>query len=70
MTEFQPDTKYDFWHYRGVFLFLTEEDDIEKYITIMKTSINLLIGTFSENGPKKCSGLDIKQYKVLMKGEL
>ena len=22
----------------------------------------LTVGTFSENGPKKCSGLDIKQY--------
>ena len=22
----------------------------------------LVIGTFSENGPKKCSGLDITQY--------
>jgi hypothetical protein len=29
-----------------------------------RKSVNgyLTIGTFSENGPKKCSGLEIKQY--------
>ena len=46
-----------------------DEEDIEKYITIMKNSINidgyLVIGTFSENGPKKCSGLEIKQYSEM-----
>ena len=66
VTEFQPDTKYDFWHDRAAFHFLTNEEDIEKYITIMKNSIKtdgyLVIGTFSDEGPKKCSGLDIKQY--------
>ncbi|MBT4484686.1 MAG: class I SAM-dependent methyltransferase [Candidatus Latescibacteria bacterium] len=69
VTEFQPDTQYDFWHDRVTFHFLTDEDDIEKYITIMKSSLNsegyLVIGTFSENGPKKCSGLEIKQYSEM-----
>jgi len=69
VTEFQPDTKYDFWHDRAAFHFLTDKEDIEKYITIMKNSINidgyLVIGTFSENGPNKCSGLEIKQYSEM-----
>ena len=66
ITAFQPVTKYDFWYDRAVFHFLTEAESIAKYKDILLKSLNLnahfLLGTFSENGPKKCSGLDIKQY--------
>lgn len=69
VTEFKPDTEYDFLHDRAAFHFLTDEEDIEKYVTIMKHTVNingyLVIGTFSEEGPKKCSGLDIKQYSEM-----
>ncbi len=69
VTEFRPDTQYDFWHDRAAFHFLTDEEDIEKYITTMKSFINidgfLVIGTFSENGPNTCSGLEIKQYSEI-----
>jgi hypothetical protein len=43
---------------------LTTPSQISKYIEIAEKSVNgyLIIGTFSDNGPKKCSGLDIKQY--------
>ncbi|MFC1692854.1 class I SAM-dependent methyltransferase [Candidatus Latescibacterota bacterium] len=41
VTDFKPDTKYDFWHDRAAFHFLTDEEDIEKYITIIKNSINI-----------------------------
>ena len=43
---------------------MTTEEQIKKYTEITQKWINgyLIIGTFSENGPKKCSGLDIKQY--------
>ncbi len=63
---FEPTEKYDFWHDRAAFHFLTDDTDIEKYISTAKDSINpsglLVIGTFSEKGPKKCSGIEIKQY--------
>ena len=64
ITEFKPETKYDIWHDRATFHFLTTEEQIKKYTEITQKWINgyLIIGTFSENGPKKCSGLDIKQY--------
>ncbi len=69
VTEFHPDIQYDLWHDRAAFHFLTDEEDIEEYIKIMKRSIKsdgyLLIGTFSDNGPKKCSGLEIKQYSEM-----
>ena len=43
---------------------LLSPDQIEKYLTIAHRSINgyMTIGTFSENGPTKCSGLEIKKY--------
>jgi len=64
ITEFKPETTYDIWHDRATFHFLTTQEQIKKYSEITQKWIDgfLIIGTFSENGPKKCSGLDIKQY--------
>ncbi|MDD3005558.1 class I SAM-dependent methyltransferase [Flavobacterium sp.] len=64
ITNFEPETTFDIWHDRATFHFLTTKEQIEKYLNIAKKSVNgyMTIGTFSENGPTKCSGLDIKQY--------
>ena len=66
ITDFEPKVKFDFWHDRAAFHFLTSEDKINKYVSIAENSINpngyLILGTFSEQGPTKCSGLEIKQY--------
>ncbi|MEI2274335.1 class I SAM-dependent methyltransferase [Sphingobacterium sp. ML3W] len=69
ITHFVPTESYDFWHDRAAFHFLTSEDDIAGYLKKVKENINpdgiLVIGTFSEQGPKKCSGIEIKQYSEL-----
>ena len=64
INQFEPTTKYDVWHDRAAFHFLTNELDINKYVKTVEKSVSqhLIIGTFSEDGPKKCSGLEIKQY--------
>jgi|ERR1035437_402919 SAM-dependent methyltransferase len=66
VTDFVAPVQFDFWHDRAAFHFLTTEDNIYKYISIAEDAIKqngyLILGTFSENGPKKCSGLEIKQY--------
>ncbi|MEO7265084.1 MAG: class I SAM-dependent methyltransferase [Ferruginibacter sp.] len=66
VTEFVPPVQFDFWHDRAAFHFLTDEESINKYVSIAENGIKengyLILGTFSEEGPKKCSGLDIKQY--------
>jgi len=64
ITEFEPNTTYDIWHDRATFHFLTTAEQVAKYMDTARKSVNgyLSIGTFSENGPKKCSGLEIKQY--------
>lgn len=65
-ANFAPEEKYDFWHDRAAFHFLTKEVDVENYVHTVRKSLNtngvLVIGTFSETGPKKCSGMEIKQY--------
>lgn len=66
ITEFNPIVKFDFWHDRAAFHFLTQEEKISKYVSIAESAINkngyLILGTFSDEGPKKCSGLEIQQY--------
>ena len=64
ITQFNPTTQYDVWHDRAAFHFLTSKVDVNKYVEIVKKSVSkyIVIVTFSENGPQKCSGLEIKQY--------
>ncbi len=66
ITDFHPTTSFDFWHDRATFHFLTTETEIVKYISTARQAVKengfVTIGTFSKDGPKKCSGLDIKQY--------
>lgn len=64
ITEFKPDTSFDLWHDRAAFHFLTTDAEITQYAKIVAQSVTgfLVMGTFSEQGPKKCSGLEISQY--------
>lgn len=60
--------KYDVWHDRAVFHFITNNQEREKYLDLLNSSLNkdgcLIIGTFSEDGPLKCSGLEVQRYSV------
>ncbi|MGF7079075.1 class I SAM-dependent methyltransferase [Mucilaginibacter sp. UYCu711] len=64
ITEFKTDEHFDLWHDRATFHFLTRESQVAAYLKIAGNSISsyMVVGTFSENGPEKCSGLPIKQY--------
>ena len=68
ILNFNSNDKYDIWHDRAVFHFITNPEGIEKYISLCNKFINnqgiLIIGTFAEDGPLKCSGLEIKRYSV------
>ncbi|MDF2448982.1 MAG: SAM-dependent methyltransferase, partial [Bacteroidota bacterium] len=63
---FTPPVKYDLWHDRAAFHFLTDPSDVRNYTVTANNALNergiVVIGTFSESGPKKCSGINIKQY--------
>ena len=66
ILDFESEITFDFWHDRASFHFLTAENEIKKYSEIVSKLIKkdgkMIIGTFSENGPRKCSGLDITPY--------
>ena len=66
ILNFKTEEKFDIWHDRAVFHFLTEQNLIEKYVDLVSRNISndghLIIGTFSENGPLKCSGLNVSRY--------
>ena len=64
ITEFVPKETYDVWHDRAAFHFLTESEQIKPYVDLTQTTVSgyMILGTFSKDGPKKCSGLNIKQY--------
>ena len=66
ITDFIPAEQYDVWHDRAAFHFLTEHSEIQNYTQSaakgLKENGTLIIGTFSETGPLKCSGIEIKQY--------
>jgi ubiquinone/menaquinone biosynthesis C-methylase UbiE len=64
VVNFKPEKQYDVWHDRATFHFLTTSQEIQTYLGTAGRSVSkyMVIGTFSDEGPKKCSGLDIKQY--------
>ena len=64
ITAFRPTRTYAVWHDRAAFHFLTAAADIDVYLDTAAKAIDgyLVIGTFSDNGPDKCSGLTIKKY--------
>ena len=66
IIDFQPNQIFDVWHDRACFHFLKEEKHIQAYVATASKLItskgHLFIGTFSKQGPLKCSGLEISQY--------
>ncbi|MFN5628503.1 MAG: class I SAM-dependent methyltransferase [Bacteroidota bacterium] len=74
ISNFVPPAKYDFWHDRAAFHFLTNEEEINNYVKTVKQYLNenglFVVGTFSENGPEKCSGITIKQYSEVLLDKL
>ena len=66
VLDFNSTETFDVWHDRASFHFQTSQENIlnykKKVTKYVKADGHVFIGTFSENGPKKCSGLDITQY--------
>lgn len=64
ITSFEPTEIYDLWHDRAAFHFLNTKEKIKVYAAITDKFVaeRLIIGTFSKQGPSKCSGLEISQY--------
>jgi len=62
---FKP-AAYDLWHDRAVFHFLTEAGDRARYVAQVRRAVRpgglVLIATFADDGPTRCSGLEVVRY--------
>ncbi|HCI53120.1 MAG TPA: SAM-dependent methyltransferase [Gallionella sp.] len=58
---------FDIWHDRAVFHFLTDPADRQAYVERVMRSVrpggHVIIATFAEDGPEKCSGLPVMRYQ-------
>lgn len=65
-TQFDAPQPFDVWHDRAVFHFLTNDEQVDAYLdrlsALLKTGGLLILSTFSENGPEKCSGIPVHRY--------
>ncbi len=61
-----PDHKYDVWHDRAVFHFLTEPQDRQRYVNAVREAVkpggHVIVATFASDGPERCSGLEVVRY--------
>ena len=61
-----PHQAYDLWHDRAVFHFLTQADDRQRYIEVVRQSVrkggHVIVATFAPDGPERCSGLEVVRY--------
>lgn len=66
VTRWQPARRFDIWHDRAVFHFLTAPEDRAAYIARLNEGLkpggHTLIATFALDGPEKCSGLPVMRY--------
>lgn len=61
-----PAARYDVWHDRAVFHFLTDPDDRARYVAQVLRSVkpggHVIVAAFGPGGPLQCSGLDVVRY--------
>ena len=63
-----PANKFDVWHDRAVFHFLTTPEDRAAYVRTVFHSVkpggHVIVATFAEDGPNQCSGLPVIRYRA------
>jgi SAM-dependent methyltransferase len=61
-----PIAAFDVWHDRAVFHFLTDAADRVRYVAQVRRAVKpggfVLVATFAEDGPTRCSGLAVARY--------
>ena len=66
VLDWHPAGRFDVWHDRAAFHFLTDAADQEAYLQVMDRALvpegHAIIGTFAPDGPEKCSGLPVARY--------
>ena len=61
-----PTHRYDVWHDRAVFHFLTTQEERMAYVQRVAKSVkpggHVIVATFGPEGPTQCSGLEVVRY--------
>lgn len=68
LTAGLPPASIDLWHDRAVFHFLADADARAAYVHQVRRALRpggcTIIATFAEDGPTRCSGLDVVRYSA------
>lgn len=66
ITAWQPRRRWQLWHDRAVFHFLTDRDAQDAYIGALDAATApqaiAIVSGFAPDGPEKCSGLPVIRY--------
>jgi SAM-dependent methyltransferase len=66
VTRWTPPRTFALWHDRAVFHFLTAAEDRAAYVRTLAAALapggHVVISTFADNGPERCSGLPVARY--------
>ena len=66
ILSWEPGRQYDVWHDRAAFHFLTDPAHRRRYVEMVTDAVAaqglLVLGTFAEDGPTRCSGLPTARY--------
>jgi 2-polyprenyl-3-methyl-5-hydroxy-6-metoxy-1,4-benzoquinol methylase len=66
LTAQLPEQAFDVWHDRAVFHFLTDASERLRYVAQVRHAVRpggiVIIATFAEDGPLRCSGLEVARY--------
>jgi SAM-dependent methyltransferase len=63
-----PAAATDVWHDRAVFHFLTGPEERRRYVEQVRHAVRpggyVLVATFADDGPNRCSGLEVARYSA------
>lgn len=66
VTEWRSAKRYDVWHDRAAFHFLTDPAQQRAYAEALRSALNpggiAIIGTFAPDGPERCSGMPVVRH--------
>lgn len=66
ITQWRPGRRYDVWHDRAVFHFLTAPEQRDAYRRALEVGLAkdglVIMATFAPDGPEQCSGLPVQRY--------
>ncbi len=73
VLHWRPSGRFDVWHDRAAFHFLTEGAEQDTYLQVMDRALlpggHAIIGTFALDGPTSCSGLPVARYDAALLAE-